>query len=98
MISIISPNFTTVAVPQRLTADAPPPVASSQTDEVSLSGGAAASPTDARKTWKAVAWAGFGVEMIGGALTLTGHGPIGLALFAAGAAAIVVGEAKARRA
>lgn len=61
-------------------------------DRVTLSGGG-----QAKKNYRALAWAGFGVQIAGAGLTFAGHGAVGVAIFAAGAAMIVVGETMARR-
>lgn len=59
--------------------------------------GSAPAADEKKKMYRSIAWAGFGIEMIGGGLVLAGHGGIGLTLAAIGGAAIVYGEAKARQ-
>lgn len=66
-------------------------------DTVQLQGAPPAPSADKKKMYRGIAWGGFGIEMVGGGLTLAGHGAIGLPLFIVGAAAIVYGEYKAQR-
>ncbi|MBM3465647.1 MAG: hypothetical protein FJX76_26450 [Armatimonadetes bacterium] len=63
-------------------------------DSVTLTGTTDADKT--RKAYKALAWGGFATQCAGAALVLAGHGGVGIAVFAAGSAAIVYGEWKAK--
>jgi len=83
----MSPVYVTPSVPKALTD-----VATTVTDSVSLT-----NTPEQRKNYKALAWAGFGAQCVGAGLVLTGHGAVGVAVFAVGAAAIVYGEYKARQ-
>jgi hypothetical protein len=94
-ISALSPRF--APIPARVSLPTASSLLPTSTDLVTLS---APPPQDAaarKKMFRQVAWAGFGIEMVGGALTLAGHGAIGLPVFALGCAAMVYGEVQAKK-
>ncbi|MEW6281929.1 MAG: hypothetical protein AB1758_25205 [Candidatus Eremiobacterota bacterium] len=70
----------------------PAPGSGTPPDQVALSREAR------RKKFRALAWAGFGVQVAGAAMVLTTGSWLGVGIFAVGSAMIVGGEAMARRA
>lgn len=63
-------------------------------DRVSLSG---ADGVDKKKLGNAIAWTGFGIQMVGAGITLTSGGWGGVGVFAVGAAMVVAGEVLKRQ-
>lgn len=70
----------------------PPPAAPADGapgDRVTLS--------SARKNYRALAWTGFGVQCLGAGMVFAHQGALGVAVFAAGALMIGIGETMARK-